>query len=95
MERELTIAEATNSFADIVAQVQQHGESVKVMEKGQVVARIVPSEGARRFKTGAQILKLWNDPSRPRLTPKEATAFETDLKTARQELLAPREDPWE
>ncbi len=95
MERELTIAEATESFAEIVARVQQHGERVMVTEKGQVVARIIPSEGARRFKTAAQILELWNDPSRPWLTPEEATAFEADLKTARQELPPLKDDPWE
>ena len=95
MERELTIAEATESFAELVAWARQYGQSVRVTEKGQVVASIVPAKIPARVRTVAESLKIWNDPARPRLSPDEADAFEADIKEGLKVLLPPKEDPWE
>jgi prevent-host-death family protein len=96
MERELTVTEAARTFADVVARAYYRGESARLIKNGRAMARIVPVEEPDRPKTGAELVALWSDPARPRLTAAEARALEADLKTARENLPPlPEGSAWE
>ena len=82
MERELTIADAARTLADVVSRAER-GEEVALMRDGYVVARIVPAEKPSPCKTGAELARWWNDPSRLRLSPAEAEVFASDVDAAR------------
>ena len=94
MERDLTIAEAARTFAEVVNRAER-GESTRLAKAGRVVVRIVPVGETPLYKTGTELARAWNDLNRPRLTPAEASEFETDLRVASPSLLPPREDLWE
>ena len=94
MERDLTITEAARTLAEVVQRVRG-GESARLLENGEAVARIVPVTQAKICKTGLELARWWKDPARARLTPEDTEAFEADLKAAHETLLPPKEEPWE
>lgn len=90
-DRIVTLDEARRRFDDLVDRAHRNGETTMVVDKGELVARIVPVEPRRRITAG-EFAELWQ--RRPRLTPEEADALAEAIEEGRRMLLPPR-DPWE
>jgi prevent-host-death family protein len=80
METTLTVTEAARNFADVVNRAYYRREATTLLKNGKPVARVVPAAAA--VKTGKEIAARMAG-KRPRLTPKEAEAFDADLREAR------------
>ncbi len=80
MESTVTVTEAARNFADIVHRAYYRHETTMLLKNGKAVARIVPVTTA--LKTSREIAAQMAG-KRPRPPPKEAEAFEADLREAR------------
>ncbi|MES2571893.1 MAG: type II toxin-antitoxin system prevent-host-death family antitoxin [Verrucomicrobiota bacterium] len=86
METTLTVTEAARNFADVVNRAYYRHEATTLLKNGKPVARVVPA--AAVAKTGKEIAARMAV-RRPRLTAREAEAFEVDLREARAAMPAP------
>ena len=79
----VTVTEAARNFSDFVSRIHYRGESALLVKGGRPMVKVTP---ARRVNTGGELAKKWA--SLPRLSRKEAEAFDRDLKSARASLPA-------
>ncbi len=72
---------AARNFADVVNRAYYRREATTLLKNGKPVARVVSAAAA--VKTGKEIAARMAG-KRPRLTAKEAEAFDADLREARR-----------
>ena len=89
-EQTLSVTEAARGFSDLVNRVRYRGETAVLTKNGRAVARLVPVEPPPI--TFAELGKRWKPGTH--LTPKEADAYERDIKKGLR-FLKPYVSPWD
>jgi antitoxin (DNA-binding transcriptional repressor) of toxin-antitoxin stability system len=80
----ITVTEAARNFADCVNRVHYQNHTFVLLKNGKVVAHLEP--GSEKVCTGRDAAKAL---AGVKLPPKEARAWQRDLKAARRILKAP------
>ena len=90
MNAVISATEAARRLGDLLARVRYRGETFLIRRGRAVVARLGPAE--TKGVSGAEAARLWE--GRSRLGPKEAAAFERDLRALRKTARQAVENPW-
>ena len=90
MIQRLSVTEAARHFAAYINRVAYCGESFVLVRGNKLVAELRPLPMGKRLAELPALLT-----SLPRLTPDDATQFDDDVRTAREELARVEvRDPW-
>jgi len=87
--KQITVTEAARNFSELVSRVHYQGGTTILVKGGKPMVKLTP---ASRPKTGRELAALW--PTRPALSPDEATSFERDMNDSRKRL-GPHVSKWE
>lgn len=89
-EQIISVTEASRGFSDLVNRVRYRGETAILTKNGIPVARLAPM-GPPPITLG-ELAKRWKPGTH--LTPKEAVAFERDIKKG-YKIFKPLVSPWD
>lgn len=87
----LSVTDVARNFSEYINRVAYKGDRFVLMKSGREVAELKPVPKGRHLSELAALLK-----SSARLTPEEASSFETDIEAARKEMnKAEVSNPWD